>query len=310
MTEQIVERTIRLMMVAFFATVTSACKTETPAPPVVRAAAHLDKVPADQIVARVDGEPILVGALRRRIEQTKESKQQALDALIDFELLVAEARRRGFDRSPAVLEQERRSAGRLLAENFGKTFTKASIPDAMIERAYQLNRSHYVHPEMAEVAHVLARAGSGDGSDYHQVARELAQAIADYAKAKPLTLDEFRKLPEVFAVRAQAARVPLASEALTTPRRGLTARDFADACFAMTKPGQTSGVVKTKFGYHVIYLVRRSPARNDSLAQVAAEIRGRLFEQARRFEFLKMVDKLKTAHGVELVAAGAAEPTR
>jgi parvulin-like peptidyl-prolyl isomerase len=62
---------------------------------------------------------------------------------------------------------------------------------------------------------------------------------------------------------------------LGTFPRNTHARAFDDAAFTL-KPGSISDVVQTEFGYHIIKLSKREPARTQTLAEATPEIRRRL----------------------------------
>ncbi len=64
--------------------------------------------------------------------------------------------------------------------------------------------------------------------------------------------------------------------------------------------GSLSGVVETRFGFHVIYLEKILPARHVPLEQVAAELRAGLWPEVRKREFARFIDGLAAAHKVEL----------
>lgn len=59
-------------------------------------------------------------------------------------------------------------------------------------------------------------------------------------------------------------------------QRGQMVPEFEKAAFALTKPGELSPVVKTKYGYHIIKLVGKTPASVIPLAQVKENIRNNL----------------------------------
>ena len=60
---------------------------------------------------------------------------------------------------------------------------------------------------------------------------------------------------------------------LGTFGKGSMVPEFEAAAFALTKPGQLSEPVKSQFGYHVIELLERIPARRQTFEDVRAELR-------------------------------------
>lgn len=75
--------------------------------------------------------------------------------------------------------------------------------------------------------------------------------------------------------------------------RGVFVREFEEALYALRRPGELSGPVRTQFGVHLIRLteVRRPPAPRIDRAQIEAELRThraeeRFFDMAERFQNL------------------------
>ncbi|MBF0825924.1 peptidylprolyl isomerase, partial [Enterococcus faecalis] len=48
--------------------------------------------------------------------------------------------------------------------------------------------------------------------------------------------------------------------------------EFDKAAFALTKPGERSGIVQSKFGYHILQLEARQPAKMRSFDEVRNEL--------------------------------------
>jgi peptidyl-prolyl cis-trans isomerase C len=286
----------RLCLVA--ATWLCACGTRTAERaerPSLRAARP---TPPEQVVATVNGVPILVEDVARQAQAARQTPRQALRALVQEELVAQEAARRGLDGSPAVRRtQQVALANRLLAREF--RFERAHIPRAEILRAYELNRPRYVHPEIARIAHVVALAGPGAGPQALAEARRLAFKARAFAAAGRLSEEEFKQIAGLLGKEARG--VQLKAESLPTTRTS-TAEEFAAAAFALEKPGAISPVVQTKFGFHVIYLVARLPARSGGPddPEVDREIRDQLFERSRRRAFEAYMARIEKEHQVAL----------
>jgi parvulin-like peptidyl-prolyl isomerase len=72
------------------------------------------------------------------------------------------------------------------------------------------------------------------------------------------------------------------------------APEFEAAAFDLKKPGDLAGPVHTQFGYHIIELVARKPARQQTLDEVVPQVRDELIEK-RKVEARKAL--LDQVHG-------------
>ena len=267
-----------------------------PAPDLARVA--VADVPAAQVVARVNGRPIGLQALRDQAAGTS-SVRAALDALIDEELLQQEASRRGLQHSFRVRRALSQAlANRLVTRDFVTQFSAKKIPADMVREAYELNKPRYVHPDLVRLIHIVALADEHAPAELRDKARRAAQLVRREAKRRHLDPQGFTRLAR--ELRDAAAPVRLRAERLTTPGRGHVVASFADAAFAMTRPGQISDVVETRYGYHVIYFLERLPARDVSLQQADAEVRDRIYDDARRELLGRKLTELRARYPVHI----------
>jgi parvulin-like peptidyl-prolyl isomerase len=86
---------------------------------------------------------------------------------------------------------------------------------------------------------------------------------------------------------------------LVTPRKGRVVEPFAAAAFDLAQKGDISGVVATRFGYHVIYLEDRKEAIHKSLEQAADEIRERIFDDVRKQKVERLLARLREKTPIE-----------
>jgi len=259
------------------------------------------RVEPHEVVARVDGRRVLAADLRHQMRRGAD-RRKALDDLIAFELLAGEALRRGLDRDPSVVRARKRALANLMVRrSFGDHFTKASIPERLLRQAYEANIRRFVHPELVKVVHLVAIARrKRHGAAHHERARKLAARAHSIATAGRLSPDEFAQIADLLHERARADGVLFKSERLTTPRRNYTEASFADAAFALTRPGAISSVVATRYGYHVIYLEQRIAGVDRAFSEVADDLRDRVFDDAREVVFGEYVDKLEKPYQVTL----------
>jgi peptidyl-prolyl cis-trans isomerase C len=252
------------------------------------------------VVARVNGAPILRQDLLLQMRRGQ-GRDAALRALIRQEVLAQEARRRGLARDPRVLRAQQRSLANQMIKRGFKHFTKKDVPRELIEAAYKLNKVRYVHGEMVRVIHIIASATRRHTEDYHRRAIRLARKVRGIAAAGRLSPKEFSEIAPMVDKDDVMIHVVASPTRHIDRDRPWTVPTFTNAAFALKRPGDVSPVIQTRFGYHVIYLVGRVPPLNVTLEQADAEIRDKVFEQARKQAFERWLAQLEQKHRVVLL---------
>ena len=254
-----------------------------------------------QALAVVNGQAITEQDLDARLKKLTPAYRQALggdrrrllEEMVLEALLLQEARKRGLERDPQVQELLREAKrqiliGRLL-EREGRE--QVQVSDEEIAARYEENKAQFMIPERWRVSHVLVNTEAqakgaverlGKGEPFEQVARELSQ---DPSKTKGGDIGYFS--------------------------RGQLIPEFEEACVQL-KVGQTSGVVKTSLGFHVIRLVDHQAAQQRPLAdvkdQMVRELRSQR-ERARVDQFLSQLRKQAHVFIREDVASPAPSPS-
>jgi len=227
----------------------------------------LEATSKDEVVATVDGRPIYAGDVAAQMRASGKDRKAALDDLIDAEVLAGVAVARGlYDDFEVTHARRAAEARRLLATDFEPQTTINRIPDDDLRRAYDLNRNYYDHDEIAEVQHIVAAVPEDAPAQRQQQAHDEIAALESKAKAVT-TAEQFA------ALAAPDAPVPTHVEQLGFPRNNAVEEPFAAAAFALTKPGQISPPVHTRYGWHLIRLVRRVPPRHVPIGQAEQELR-------------------------------------
>jgi peptidyl-prolyl cis-trans isomerase D len=141
---------------------------------------------------------------------------------------------------------------------------KPQVTDAEVQTYYNQHKDEYQVKEQVKVRHILIAVPQG------------ADAKADAAdKAKAEDLLKQIKAGGNFAELASKNSDDPGSKSqggeLGWLNRGQTVPPFDKAAFSLA-PGQTSDVIKTKFGYHILQVEDKKTAHERPLSEVKAEI--------------------------------------
>lgn len=277
----------------------SGCKKKRPSqcPKYVQVRAVKPR-PGDVVVAEVNGRPILASAVRHQARRKGLTAPEALQELIDEELLVQEAERRGLHRDPVVVEAGKQAAiYRLLAETFEKDYTPASVADADMRRFYKRqSRRWFNRPELRRFGHAyLTRPWFRKNRRWYidiEKDRVLKRVMQNFqqlvAQKRPTSWESFKALATSFDQGEQTLSLGKALQAHKDLRRS-----FADELFALPRPGAFSEVIETRPWYHVAFLIEVLPRKSITFAQAREEIRAKVFPHVRKKAFAAWVDKIK-----------------
>ncbi len=257
-----------------------------------------EAAPDDAVVATVDGRPIHASDVALQARARGSDARQALSDLIDAEVLAGEAARRGLDRDHDAEESAESSAvRRLLEKTFESEVTAATVPEAVLKHVYEKNRSTLDHDTQADLWHILIPVDKTMTAEQKNAARAAAEELARRARGVA-SVEKFQALAET----VKAPR-PAHSEHVVTERDGWTLKEFSYPAFdQLHKPGDTSDVVETSYGFHVMYLVGFRPPRHTTFAEAEPELRKGIFPEFQKPEFIHWSDRLAGSHQVDVHA--------
>ncbi len=141
---------------------------------------------------------------------------------------------------------------------------------------YDQHRDEYRVPEQVKVSHILFKTpllAPGTKEDEKAVAdvRAKAEGVLKEVKAG----EDFAKLAEKYSDDPGSAK---SGGELGWIGRGRTVPEFEKAAFSLGK-GQTSDLVKSSYGFHIIRVEDKQDARLKSLAEVKGEIEEKVKQQ-------------------------------
>jgi peptidyl-prolyl cis-trans isomerase C len=304
----------------------------------VPAAPPAKPVPAQlpDVVAKVNGEDVkkaefemAIRSLEDRARSAVPAKQrdevyrQVLDRLIGFHLLVQEAAARNVVAPPwevdsqveqikkqfpsedafkqmlqargVTVEQLRSDTARTIAVNVmlkSELEPKIVVSDADSKKFFDENRSRFRQDDSVHASHILIRTPENADA----AAKAKAKTQADDLLAQIKKGADFAGLAKKFSQDPGSAQT---GGDLGFFSKGQMVPAFEQAAFAL-KPGQTSGVVETPFGYHIIRVSEFKAGRDPGYDEVKPQIEEYLKQQLRDRKSQEFVDQLKAKGKIQI----------
>jgi peptidyl-prolyl cis-trans isomerase C len=276
--------------------------------------------PGEKIVAVINGETITAARLDQlwnRIppktrDQYKNNggKGAYLNNYIGKRLVVQEALKRGFDKKPEVMADVAVARETALFDWFVHDVVAPGIvADSAVRKFYDENPENFRVPEKIKVRHIVLTINpAAVNGKTKQDALNLAQQISlqlfpffhgtDESEATKLA--RVRKFAELAAHYSDDGAAQQGGD-LGWVDKGALDQQFEEAAFALPV-GKLSGIVETKYGYHIILVEDKKPASLQPFDEVKDEIREYLLSQ-HQAELLNAMTRLTT----ELRTSGASK---
>ena len=194
----------------------------------------------------------------------------------------------GVDKSEEIKAQIRKVARETINRKYmNDEIAKATstLPDfrALAQEQFETNKSSYVVPEAVRVAHILIRVDVEDERRQEPEMREKAMMVL----AKVKDGGDFNELAKQYSEDTGSASK--GGEIPGWVERGKTVPPFEKKAFEM-KPGELSGLVRSRYGFHIIKLHEHRQASQQAFAAVEPQLVAKLkqdFLSARREEVIK-----------------------
>lgn len=203
----------------------------------------------------------------------------ALDSAVDKVKLEDGAARKFYDANPKQFEIPEQAQAEFVVLSMDAIGAQLAVGEAEVKAWYDGHKDRYGVPEERRAAHIL-------------IGLEKLDKAKAKAKAEEV-LKEVKKNPAAFADLAKKNSDDPGSAAkggdLGFFGRGAMVKAFEESAFAL-KEGETSGVVESEFGFHIIKLTAVRAAKEKPLAEVRGEIEAELKKTAASRKFAEAAE--------------------
>jgi len=206
--------------------------------------------------------------------QSSEGKRELLESMIVREIVLEQAKKDGIDKDKEVADRMEDLRKRLIVETYlkKKVEKEAQISDAEMKKFYDENKEKFKAGDQVKASHILVKT--------EEEAKDVLAKLKGGAK--------FDELAKKVSTDSSAAK----GGDLGWFPKGAMVPEFEKVAFSL-KEGETSGIVKTQFGYHIIMVTGKRPAGITPYEDVKEQIRANLLPTKQQEIFIKMKDELK-----------------
>ncbi|HKD84164.1 MAG TPA: peptidyl-prolyl cis-trans isomerase [Terriglobales bacterium] len=181
---------------------------------------------------------------------------------------------------------------------------KVQITPEEVQAYYKQHQDDYRIPESVTVRHILIKTPTPDANG------KVDQKAVDAARAKAEDIEKQVKAGGNFAELAKKYSEDPGSAPngglLTGLRKGQTVPEFEQAAFN-TPPGQTTGIIRTTYGFHIIHVESKQEPRLKPLDEVKGEIEPALKQQKAAAEAQSVASAIETLSRTDGVDKAAKE---
>lgn len=289
------------------------------------------------VVARVNGEEITRADLERSIRGVETQLNQkvpgdkrdgvvrgVLERLINYRLLLQEARARGIEVPAAEIDAQLRAlaqqfrseedlrdalirrgvtvdmlrddarrdlrVAKLVRDEAGKD---VAVPVEDVRKFYEANLERFRQPESARASHVFVRVPAGADEKTKNAMRVRAEAIMRLAQRG----DDFATLAQNYSEdRTTAAK----GGDLGWFNKGATPKEFDAVVFAL-QPNQVGPLANTTDGHHIVKVTGRRPSRIQPFEEVQTDLATYLLRELQDRLTIGLINKLRDKSKIEIL---------
>jgi peptidyl-prolyl cis-trans isomerase C len=251
----------------------------------------------DYVVKKTDIDRMLAyypAETQQRLRENPDEMQTLVLRMLQIKIVADVARKEKFDQRPQIKKQLDYVADDFLSREYlaKKVMPEATVSEADLKEYYIQNKQSLGVPEQIRARHILFKVDPAATQDQKNKARDRAQAVLKQVQAG----EDFAKLA---AAHSDDAGSKAKGGDLGYFSPGRMVPDFEDVAF-YTNPGETSDIVETKFGFHIIKVEDHIEARERSFEEMKDYIKEKLHQQLVMFRVEKFIRQATEDAGMQI----------
>ncbi len=213
--------------------------------------------------------------------QSPDGRKELLDSMVIREIVYQDAQKQGIESTPDFTERLDEVKKKLLVELDlkKKLDSEIKLTDEDLKKVYEQYKEKFKTDEQIRASHILVKD------------EKTAQEVLDKLKKG----GNFADLAKKYSADSTAEK----GGDLGWFDKGKMVPEFDKAAFAL-KDGETSGIVKSNFGYHIIKSVGRRPAGYAPFDEVKEQIKAAILPSKQQEVFQKVKADLKKNAKIEI----------
>jgi peptidyl-prolyl cis-trans isomerase C len=258
----------------------------------------LTEAQANEVLAKVGDRTITVGELADRLAsqspylrarfESPERRKEFLDNLVRFELLVYEAKRRGYADKPEIVRARRNAMiQQLVKQEVDEPLEGLQIADEEVQAVYDANPLEFDRAAQVRASHIFIK--------------DRARANQILARAKEADLAGFRKLAREESEDKKTKGDSGDLRFFEANGEGQPPAAIRDAAFSLDKVGAVyPDLVEEGDGYHIIMLTGKRAALKRTYEQAKRAIRHKLMRERKDAAMEALTERLRKEIEVEV----------
>lgn len=221
---------------------------------------------------------------RRRNEKAKIEYVMLAPAKFQSEVKVTpEEMQAYYNKNRAAFRTPEKKSLGILVLDPAKIGESVQVSDADLQKAYDSNKDKYRTPERVKVRHILLKSDASNDAAVKAKAEGILKQLRDGA--------DFGELAKKNSEDPGSA---VKGGELDWIVRQQTVKPFEDAAFSLPV-NQTSDLVKTQYGYHILQVEAKEPAHLKTFEEVRPELDAAYRKQRAAGQMQKLADQAVAA---------------